>query len=193
MVSFKLKILPMIRTFSSTLRPGRPSPKALKRILSPSARVVLSRSTFSFVLSLKTASNSFLQRSASSSSVAAATATSTGGVLLSLPDDTTSACIVSLFLTIPSISLTLLQSDVTITVTVSGTATSTPTDAVTVQVGNGATATAAPPAATATSTAGADFGSCSTPQIEFGVGFDGRKETSFQPVDKGEYMAWFRG
>ena len=31
-----------------------------------------------------------------------------------------------------------------------------------------------------------DFGSCSVPQIEFGVGFDGRKETSFQPVDKSE-------
>jgi uncharacterized protein with GYD domain len=29
-----------------------------------------------------------------------------------------------------------------------------------------------------------NFGTCSTPQIEFGVGFDGRKETAFQPVDK---------
>ncbi|KAF8905103.1 hypothetical protein CPB84DRAFT_1835568 [Gymnopilus junonius] len=73
--------------------------------------------------------------------------------------------------------------DVTITVTVSGTV-STPTDAVTVQAGNGAATTAAAPAATSTSVNGADFGSCSTPQIEFGVGFDGRKETSFQPADK---------
>ena len=51
-----------------------------------------------------------------------------------------------------------------------------------------ATATAA---AAATSTASAsdigDFGSCSVPQIEFGVGFDGRKETSFEPVDKTSY------
>jgi uncharacterized protein with GYD domain len=31
------------------------------------------------------------------------------------------------------------------------------------------------------------FGSCSIPQIEFGTGFDGRKETSFQPVDKTSY------
>jgi len=31
-----------------------------------------------------------------------------------------------------------------------------------------------------------DFGSCSVPQIEFGQGFDGRKETSFKPVDQGE-------
>jgi len=29
-----------------------------------------------------------------------------------------------------------------------------------------------------------NFGSCSVPQIEFGTGFDGRKETSFQPVNK---------
>ena len=29
-----------------------------------------------------------------------------------------------------------------------------------------------------------NFGKCSIPQIEFGTGFDGRKETSFQPVDK---------
>ena len=31
-----------------------------------------------------------------------------------------------------------------------------------------------------------DFGSCSVPQIEFGQGFDGRKETSFKPVDQSE-------
>ena len=30
-----------------------------------------------------------------------------------------------------------------------------------------------------------DFGSCSIPQIKFGVGFDNRKETSFEPVDLG--------
>ena len=46
-------------------------------------------------------------------------------------------------------------------------------------------------AATATSSTAAasnigNFGSCSVPQIEFGVGFDNRKETSFQPADKGE-------
>lgn len=29
-----------------------------------------------------------------------------------------------------------------------------------------------------------NFGECSVPEIEFGTGFDGRKETSFQPVDK---------
>ena len=31
-----------------------------------------------------------------------------------------------------------------------------------------------------------NFGSCSVPEIEFGAGFDGRRETSFQPVDLGQ-------
>lgn len=35
-------------------------------------------------------------------------------------------------------------------------------------------------------TAIGNFGSCSVPQIEFGVGFDNRKETSFQPADEGK-------
>ncbi|KAF8149906.1 hypothetical protein B0H34DRAFT_166975 [Crassisporium funariophilum] len=74
-----------------------------------------------------------------------------------------------------------------ITVTVTGTAA--------VPIGTGAvTVTAGTPSVTAapsTNTpgpvpvpAGADFGSCTVPQIEFGVGFDNRKETSFQPTDK---------
>ncbi|KAK0193888.1 hypothetical protein F5146DRAFT_953030 [Armillaria mellea] len=70
-----------------------------------------------------------------------------------------------------------------VTVTVSGSATATATDAVTVSVGTST-------AATATSTSSAaigNFGSCSVPQIEFGVGFDNRKETSFEPVDKTSY------
>ncbi|KZV68297.1 hypothetical protein PENSPDRAFT_582564, partial [Peniophora sp. CONT] len=29
-----------------------------------------------------------------------------------------------------------------------------------------------------------NFGTCTTPQIEFATGFDNRKETSFEPVDK---------
>ncbi|KAK0469659.1 uncharacterized protein EV420DRAFT_55475 [Desarmillaria tabescens] len=70
-----------------------------------------------------------------------------------------------------------------VTVTVSGSATTTASDAVTVSVGTSATAT---PTSTSSSAIG-DFGSCSVPQIEFGVGFDNRKETSFQPVDKQSY------
>jgi len=68
-----------------------------------------------------------------------------------------------------------------VTVTVTGTATVAPRAAVTVTAGDAA-ATAGVPAADPS--AGADFGTCSVPQIEFGVGFDNRKETSFQPVDK---------
>ncbi|KAJ7639868.1 hypothetical protein DFH06DRAFT_638834 [Mycena polygramma] len=65
----------------------------------------------------------------------------------------------------------------TITVKVSGTATASA--AFTVTVGS--------PASTATPGALGNFGSCSVPQIEYGAGFDGRKETSFQPVDKVSY------
>ena len=32
-----------------------------------------------------------------------------------------------------------------------------------------------------------NFGSCSVPEIEFGAGFDGRRETAFQPVDLGGF------
>jgi len=31
-----------------------------------------------------------------------------------------------------------------------------------------------------------NFGSCSVPEIEFGVGFDNRRETSFRPIDLGK-------
>lgn len=54
-----------------------------------------------------------------------------------------------------------------------------------------AAASATVSASVATSTASAsqigDFGSCSVPQIQFAVGFDGRKETSFEPVDQTSY------
>ncbi|OSD06465.1 hypothetical protein PYCCODRAFT_1464397 [Trametes coccinea BRFM310] len=75
------------------------------------------------------------------------------------------------------------ESVVTVTVTAAATATDATSTAVLA-----ATSTSAA-AATSTAAAGdiGDFGSCSIPQIEFGVGFDGRKETSFQPVDKTSY------
>ncbi|KAJ7784630.1 hypothetical protein B0H16DRAFT_1493232 [Mycena metata] len=50
-----------------------------------------------------------------------------------------------------------------------------------------ATTAAAPPAVVATSSSIGNFGSCTVPQIEFATGFDNRKETSFQPVDKTSY------
>ncbi|KZT69745.1 hypothetical protein DAEQUDRAFT_252376 [Daedalea quercina L-15889] len=60
-----------------------------------------------------------------------------------------------------------------------------------VAVAAAVSATASASAAAASSTASAsqigDFGSCTVPQIEFGVGFDNRKETSYQPVDQTSY------
>ncbi|GAW01661.1 hypothetical protein LENED_003271 [Lentinula edodes] len=54
-----------------------------------------------------------------------------------------------------------------------------------------ATAAASSSAAVATSTASAadigNFGSCTVPQIQFGVGFDNRRETAFEPVDQTSY------
>lgn len=47
----------------------------------------------------------------------------------------------------------------------------------------------ASPTTTPTPTPNGDvgnFGTCTTPQIEFGAGFDGRNETSYRPVDKGK-------
>jgi len=72
-----------------------------------------------------------------------------------------------------------------VTVTVTGTGTAVTGPAITVSVGD-ATTTAAPAAATAATppAAGVDFGSCSVPEIEFGPGFDNRRETSFQPKDQ---------
>lgn len=72
-----------------------------------------------------------------------------------------------------------------VTVTVTGAAAEpTGTDVPTVTVGG----TEAAPAPTSTVDLGdADFGSCSVPQIEFGQGFDNRRETSFRPVDPNSF------
>ncbi|KZT03200.1 uncharacterized protein LAESUDRAFT_762180 [Laetiporus sulphureus 93-53] len=49
------------------------------------------------------------------------------------------------------------------------------------------TASAVSASTTTTTSQIGDFGSCSVPEIEFGTGFDGRKETSFQPVNQTSY------
>lgn len=51
--------------------------------------------------------------------------------------------------------------------------------------------TPAPTSAAPTEIIG-NFGSCSVPQIEFGAGFDNRKETSFEPIDKSETCGCIR-
>ncbi len=39
----------------------------------------------------------------------------------------------------------------------------------------------------AVATGSLDFGSCTNPTIEFGLGFDGRKDNSFEPVNKTDF------
>ncbi|KAI0732466.1 hypothetical protein C8Q72DRAFT_874130 [Fomitopsis betulina] len=81
-------------------------------------------------------------------------------------------------------------SDQGVTESISAT-TAAATAAATSNVAVSSSVTDAASAAAASSTASAssigDFGSCTVPQIEFGVGFDNRKETSFQPVDQTSY------
>lgn len=81
---------------------------------------------------------------------------------------------------------------VTVTATVTATATDEASSSVATDSASSsasATTSASNAAASSTASAGAigDFGKCTVPQIEFGVGFDNRKETSFQPVDKTSY------
>ncbi|KAJ6508881.1 hypothetical protein C8R45DRAFT_815062, partial [Mycena sanguinolenta] len=59
--------------------------------------------------------------------------------------------------------------------------------AATAAAATAATAAASSAVEVATSSSIGNFGSCSIPQIEFATGFDNRKETSFQPVDKVSY------
>lgn len=85
-----------------------------------------------------------------------------------------------------------VTSTVTVTVTAGGAAATTAAGAasaakVTSAAGTGtasaAAATGTAAAAGNASTAGADFGTCTTPQIEFAAGLGGRKETAFEPTD----------
>ncbi|KAF9065587.1 hypothetical protein BDP27DRAFT_49891 [Rhodocollybia butyracea] len=80
-----------------------------------------------------------------------------------------------------------------VTVTVTGAAAA----ATSAAAESAATSSAVAAAASATGTAAAasstdsasigNFGSCTVPQIQFGVGFDNRKETAFEPVDQTSY------
>ena len=57
----------------------------------------------------------------------------------------------------------------------------------TASAASSAVTNAAVAVSTSSSSGIVNFGSCSVPQIEFGVGFDNRKETSFEPVDKSKH------
>lgn len=69
--------------------------------------------------------------------------------------------------------------------TAAAAATTTAATAATTTAAAAASTTSAS-SSTGSSSAIGDFGKCSVPKIEFGVGFDNRKETSFQPADKGK-------
>ncbi|KAI0714325.1 hypothetical protein C8T65DRAFT_573597 [Cerioporus squamosus] len=108
---------------------------------------------------------------ATASSSSAAAASSTAVLAVSVTDSATATATAS----------SDCESVVTVTVTASATdAASTAAAATTTSAAAAASSTADP------STIG-DFGSCSVPQIQFGVGFDNRKETSFEPVDQTSY------
>jgi len=66
-------------------------------------------------------------------------------------------------------------------VTAGGAAATTAASATITSAAAATTTTAA--AASSDATTGADFGTCTTPQIEFAAGLDGRKETAFEPTD----------
>jgi hypothetical protein len=82
--------------------------------------------------------------------------------------------------------------EATVTVTVSAAAEAATTSAAASATANNSTSDASGNNASSGTAAGnagntsaiGDFGSCSVPQIEFGTGFDNRKETAFQPVDQ---------
>jgi len=82
----------------------------------------------------------------------------------------------------------------TVTVTISGAANDVSTAAATSTAAasttsNTASATTDDVSAVSSDSASqiGNFGSCTIPQIEFGVGFDGRTETAFQPTNQADY------
>ncbi|KAG6851103.1 hypothetical protein H0H93_000983 [Arthromyces matolae] len=105
--------------------------------------------------------------STSSTGTTAVKVASTGTAVL-VADSTSTACVTE------------------VTLTVTGTNPAATGTATIFTVGD-TTSTASGATSTASSSNIGDFGKCSVPEIEFGVGFDGRKETSFEPVDKTSY------
>jgi len=121
----------------------------------------------------------------------------------------TSAIVVATFAASETSAASVTDAAASAAVTVAATsaaatdAASCPPATVTVTV-SGAAATSTAAASTTSSTASAttddvsavstdsasqigNFGSCTIPQIEFGVGFDGRTETAFQPTNQADY------
>lgn len=80
------------------------------------------------------------------------------------------------------------QGAVTVTVTAAADAATSTADVTTTTADATTTAAAAVDTAAAVAASGSvDLGSCTNPTIQFGLGFDGRKEDSFEPVDQTEF------
>lgn len=75
----------------------------------------------------------------------------------------------------------------TVTVTVSGAAATSTAAASTTSSTASATTDDVSAVSTDSASQIGNFGSCTIPQIEFGVGFDGRTETAFQPTNQADY------
>ncbi|KIP05829.1 hypothetical protein PHLGIDRAFT_36220 [Phlebiopsis gigantea 11061_1 CR5-6] len=116
------------------------------------------------------ASNSSSAASAASSSAASSSAASSSAAVSS--SDVSATSVAATLVAASSSAEPCVQ---TITVTAAATDAAATTSSAVLAV------------STASSAAIGNFGSCSVPQIEFATGFDNRKETSFQPVDKTSY------
>ncbi|KAJ7129321.1 hypothetical protein C8R44DRAFT_700019 [Mycena epipterygia] len=75
----------------------------------------------------------------------------------------------------------------TATVTVTATTTDCPSPTTVTVTATAAAVTTSAATSTGSTSAIGNFGKCSLPEIKFAVGFDGRKETSFEPVDLTSY------
>jgi hypothetical protein len=132
------------------------------------------------------------------SASAAAAVTSSAAAAASAPTDAASAdpCLATVTVTVSN-AAAASTSAASVAAAGAATATNSSTGAAAAAVSNAtsdsATAAnsstgAAATASNATSDAAiGNFGSCSVPQIEFGTGFDNRKETAFQPLDQTSY------
>ncbi|KAF7966535.1 hypothetical protein HWV62_38060 [Athelia sp. TMB] len=115
---------------------------------------------------------------AATTTTAAAAADVTEPCTATVTVTSTSSAVLAAATTESCAAVTVTQ---TVTVTAGGAAATTAASATTSSAAAAATTTAA--ATSNDATTGANFGICTTPQIKFADGLDGRKETAFEPAD----------
>ncbi|KAF7986512.1 hypothetical protein HWV62_31341 [Athelia sp. TMB] len=114
---------------------------------------------------------------AATTTAAAVAADATDPCTATVTVTSTSSAVLAAATTESCAAVTVTQ---TVTVTAGGAAATTAASATT-SAAAAATTTAA--ATSNDATTGANFGTCTTPQIKFADGLDGRKETAFEPAD----------